>query len=82
MPMSEEASASKKVLYKTPRSQKQFEYYFGRCQDSDLKLAPTVVGSHMSLLRPTTPRLTGDRRSGKPGEVSEYFHGINELATR
>lgn len=32
--------------------------------------APTVVGSHMSLLRPTTPRLSGDRRNGKPGEVS------------
>ena len=32
--------------------------------------APTVVGSHMSLLRPTTPRLCGDRRNGKPGEVS------------
>lgn len=31
--------------------------------------APTVVGSHMSLLRPTTPRLSGDRRNGKPGEV-------------
>ena len=24
----------------------------------------------MSLLRPATPRLTGDRRTGKPGEVS------------
>ena len=33
-------------------------------------IAPTVVGSHMSLLRPTTPRLSGDRRNGKPGEVS------------
>lgn len=32
-------------------------------------VAPTVVGSHMSLLRPTTPRLTADRRNGKPGEV-------------
>ena len=32
--------------------------------------APTVVGSHMSLLRPATPRLPGDRRTGKPGEVS------------
>ena len=32
--------------------------------------APTVVGSHMSLLRPTTPKLSGDRRNGKPGEVS------------
>ena len=32
--------------------------------------APTVVGSHMSLLRPTTPRLSGDRRNGKPGEVN------------
>ena len=39
--------------------------------------APTVVGSHMSLLRPTTPRLSGDRRNGKPGEVSfpAYVHG-------
>ena len=33
-------------------------------------IAPTVVGSHMSLLRPATPRLSGDRRNGKPGEVS------------
>ena len=31
--------------------------------------APTVVGSHMSLLRPTTPRVAGERRVGKPGEV-------------
>ena len=36
--------------------------------------APTVVGSHMSLLRPTTPRLSGDRRNGKPGEVSFPAH--------
>lgn len=35
-----------------------------------LVTAPTVVGSHMSLLRPATPRLPGDRRNGKPGEVS------------
>ena len=33
-------------------------------------VAPTVVGSHMSLLRPATPRLPVDRRNGKPGEVS------------
>ena len=40
-------------------------------------IAPTVVGSHMSLLRPTTPRLSGDRRNGKPGEVSfpAYLYG-------
>lgn len=31
--------------------------------------APTVVGSHMSLLRPTTPRILGERTNGKPGEV-------------
>ena len=37
--------------------------------------APTVVGSHMSLLRPTTPRLSGDRRNGKPGEVSFPAYG-------
>ena len=41
--------------------------------------APTVVGSHMSLLRPTTPRLSGDRRNGKPGEVTfpAYMTGRN-----
>ena len=38
--------------------------------------APTVVGSHMSLLRPTTPRLSGDRRNGKPGEVSFQVYAI------
>ena len=36
-------------------------------------VAPTVVGSHMSLLRPATPRIPSDRRSGKPGEVSLRF---------
>ena len=43
-------------------------------------IAPTVVGSHMSLLRPTTPRLSGDRRNGKPGEVSSPAHAIFEDA--
>lgn len=52
----------------------------GACADADdqnerrskrAKKAPTVVGSHMSLLRPTTPRLSGDRKNGKPGEVCE-----------
>ena len=33
--------------------------------------APTVVGSHMSLLRPLVPRMSTERRKGKPGEVSE-----------
>ena len=32
--------------------------------------APTVVGSHMSLLRPATTTFPGDRRKGKPGGVS------------
>lgn len=45
-------------------------------------IAPTVVGSHMSLLRPTTPRLSGDRRNGKPGEVSFSAHAILEGAER
>ena len=35
----------------------------------NFSLAPTVVGSHMSLLRPTTPRVLGERGNGKPGEV-------------
>ena len=33
--------------------------------------APTVVGSHMSLLRPLVPRMSADRRKGKPGERCE-----------
>ena len=33
--------------------------------------APTVVGSHMSLLRPLVPRMSTDRRKGKPGERCE-----------
>jgi len=41
--------------------------------------APTVVGSHMSLLRPATPRLAGERRIGKPGEVSDNEHGHRSL---
>ena len=36
-----------------------------------VKKAPTVVGSHMSLLRPATPRIPSDRRNGKPGEICE-----------
>lgn len=40
------------------------------CNFADSVAAPTVVGSHMSLLRPATPRLAGDRKIGKPGEVS------------
>ena len=35
------------------------------------KKAPTVVGSHMSLLRPATPRLPSSQRSGKRGEICE-----------
>ena len=35
------------------------------------KKAPTVVGSHMSLLRPLVPRAPGDRVNGKPGERCE-----------
>ena len=34
-------------------------------------IAPTVAGSHMSMLRPEVPRLASDRKLGKPGEVSE-----------
>ncbi|MCJ1475760.1 hypothetical protein MMC13_004424 [Lambiella insularis] len=33
--------------------------------------APTVVGSHMSLLRPLVPRMAAERRKGKPGELCE-----------
>jgi histone demethylase JARID1 len=33
--------------------------------------APTVVGSHMSLMRPLVPRISADRRKGKPGESCE-----------
>ena len=33
--------------------------------------APTVVGSHMSLLRPPTPRIPSGQRSAKPGEICE-----------
>ena len=33
--------------------------------------APTVVGSHMSLLRPLVPRMSIERRKGKPGESCE-----------
>ncbi|MCJ1398826.1 hypothetical protein MMC11_002027 [Xylographa trunciseda] len=33
--------------------------------------APTVVGSHMSLLRPLVPRMSTERRKGKPGELCE-----------
>ena len=36
-----------------------------------LKKAPTVVGSHMSLLRPSTPRTQADRGMTKPGEICE-----------
>ena len=35
------------------------------------EIAPTVVGSHMSLLRPSTPRIPGDHGNGKPGEKCE-----------
>ena len=44
--------------------------------NADKSTAPTVVGSHMSLLRPTTPRLSGDRRNGKPGEVSTIANAV------
>ena len=36
-----------------------------------IKKAPTVVGSHMSLLRPATPRMPSNQRTGKKGEVCE-----------
>lgn len=37
---------------------------------ADFMTAPTVVGSHMSLLRPLTPRVSGDRLNVKSGEAS------------
>ena len=46
----------------------------GRCADTDIDVAPTVVGSHMSLLRPLVPRAPGERRNGKPGEVCFQTH--------
>lgn len=33
---------------------------------------PTVVGSHMSLLRPMTPRVLGDRANRKTGEACAF----------
>ena len=35
------------------------------------KKAPTIVGSHMSQFRPTTPRVQSSQRTGKIGEVCE-----------
>ncbi|KAL9100622.1 MAG: hypothetical protein Q9163_004023 [Psora crenata] len=35
------------------------------------KKTPTVVGSHMTLLRPATPRLPANQRNGKRGEICE-----------
>ncbi|KAL9639656.1 MAG: hypothetical protein Q9164_000785 [Protoblastenia rupestris] len=35
------------------------------------KKAPTIAGSHMSLLRPATPRLPSSQRNGKRGEICE-----------
>src|ERR1700735_4225676 len=32
---------------------------------------PTVAGSHMTLFRPTPPRIPGARGSSAPGEVSK-----------
>ncbi len=43
--------------------------------------APTVVGSHMSLLRPTTPRLARDRSNGKAGEVSPEISNDIDIKT-
>jgi hypothetical protein len=40
---------------------------------------PTVAGSHMTLFRPTIPRIPGDR-SALPGEVStEFVHYVQLL---
>ncbi|KAI9850963.1 MAG: hypothetical protein M1838_004748 [Thelocarpon superellum] len=33
--------------------------------------APTVAGSHMTLFRPSTPRIPGDKGAGKAGEKCE-----------
>ncbi|RDL38759.1 uncharacterized protein BP5553_03099 [Venustampulla echinocandica] len=33
---------------------------------------PTVAGSHMTLFRPTPPRIPGEHRSGAPGEKCEH----------
>ena len=37
---------------------------------------PTVAGSHMTLFRPTPPRIPGDRGSSTPGEVSKVHTRI------
>ncbi len=39
-------------------------------QESTTDAPPTVAGSHMSLLRPATPRIPGEAGSGKLGEVT------------
>ena len=45
------------------------------------KKAPTVVGSHMSLLRPFVPRTVVDRRNRKTGERCEGCGGTEDLAS-
>ena len=45
------------------------------------KKAPTVVGSHMSLLRPLVPRAPGDRVNGKPGERCEACGSSDDPST-
>lgn len=38
---------------------------------------PTVAGSHMTLFRPTPPRIPGESGSSAPGEVSESIEAIH-----
>ena len=45
------------------------------------KKAPTVVGSHMSLLRPLVPRAPGDRVNGKSGERCEACGSSDDPST-
>lgn len=40
---------------------------------------PTVVGSHMSLLRPMTPRVLGERANRKSGEVCAFSAALTRL---
>jgi histone demethylase JARID1 len=40
--------------------------------DSPADAVPTVAGSHMTLFRPTPPRIPGGQGSSAPGEVSHF----------
>lgn len=45
----------------------------------DVEAPPTVAGSHMSLLRPATPRVPGEAGNGKPGEVKLITIRMDQL---